>query len=128
VAAPRLIATATQDLEGRAFRRWTGRIGGAPALEIRFPAPAETAGPVLALLVGLSALGFAALVLLTLRRRRTAPERSPLQLADAIARLDAEHQDRSAELSAEAAARYAEERQRLKQALERALARPGGHS
>ena len=119
VAAPGFSASAAEQLSGRSFRRFSGRLGGASSLEVRFAAPAVSSRLLLLLLVSLMALGFIILARVTLGRRspaRVLPH--PLYLADAIARLDLE-QDVAGPEERE---RLRAERERLAAELERALA------
>lgn len=127
VASPSLAIADTQRLEGRLFRRFAGRTGGVAAIEISFPAAPVSPGVVLAVLVTLSGLAFAALAALLLKRRALPQGRHPLDLADQIARLDAAQLLRGEPDSAEQRERYLAERARLVAALARALAatRPG---
>jgi hypothetical protein len=121
VIVPRLSARDSQQLDRRVFQRWAGVPGGATSLEIAFPATPLSARLALPLLVGFTALGFAVLALLTLRRHRQGPPH-PIYLADAIARLDAAWLERGSERLPGEEERYLAERARLKQALEQALA------
>ena len=116
-------------MEGRAFERWAGVLGGASGIEVRFPAPGIGAGTVLLGLIGVSALGFAALAALALRRRAAgAAPLDPVGVADAIARLDLAANEAGGGWTAEQRAGYEAERARLKNLLVRALAASRRHS
>ena len=122
VAAPSFTASAEQQLNGRSFRRWTGRLAGAASVAVDFPAPAISRTLALVLLLVVTGLGFVILARVTLRRRRAAalpPKPHPLYLADAIARLDLEAQEQA---TPEEAERRQAERERLVAELDRALA------
>jgi hypothetical protein len=120
VVRPRLSITDSQRLDGRPFRRWAGVMGDAASLELRFPPAPLSPRLVLLLLVSLLALGFAALAVVTLRRRPLPTTHYPL--VDAIARLDAARLEHGGVLSPSEEEQYQAERARLKDALARALA------
>lgn len=122
VAAGGLTAGATQTLEQRAFRLWSGR--GAPEtdVEVEFSNPVLTPGQAIAALVGAATLAFVVLAVLLMRRGRVAPPVAPPSLADTIARLDLQYAGREGEVSAEEWRRYRENRARLRAELVRALA------
>jgi hypothetical protein len=114
----------SQIIEGRSFRRWSGRVpaGGSVVLAI---GAAERTAPwrVLAGLVGAVALVLALAAWRLLRRRPRAPPAAPPgRLLDAIAALDARYAGHEAETPAEEWRVYQAERGRLKAALESALA------
>jgi hypothetical protein len=128
VVVPAMTVGDSQRLDGRLFRRWAGRMGAATAIEVEFPGAPLAPRTALLLLLGAAGLGFALLAGLALRRRRIpAPIVDPVFLADAIARLDLAQQD-AGEQPPEARAAYLAERERLKQALQRALAATRGRS
>jgi len=115
-------ASATQQMGGRDFRRWTGRAGNRTSIETSFPAPGISRRLALLLLVVVTGLGFLILARVTLRRRRAAAAAPhPLHLADLIARLDLEALDAS---SPEQREQLRRERERLVAELARALATP----
>jgi hypothetical protein len=122
VVTPGFTASATQQMNGRAFRRWTGRVGTRASIETSFPAPAVSRKLFLAALIVVAGLGFLVLARVTLRRRAVAAPAAPhpLYLADVIARLDLELLDASAEQRE----RLQAERERLLAELARALATP----
>ncbi len=122
LVAPPSVASDSQRLDGRLFRRWAGAMGGATGIEVVFPAPPLSPGVTLLLLLAAAGSGFALLALVMLRRRGVTAGSSPVYLADAIARLDLEQLDRGGERSPEQRAAYDTERARLKDALTRALA------
>jgi hypothetical protein len=125
----------TQVIEGRSFRRYTGRVpaGGAITLEVT-GAPGRASWRVLAGLVGGVALALGLAAVRLVRRPRSArpgvvaravgPD-APTRLLDAIAALDARYEGREAEVSPGEWRRYGEERSALKARLERALAARG---
>ena len=128
VVVPAMTLGDSQRLDGRLFWRWAGRMGAATAIELEFPGAPLAPGTTLLLLVGAAGLGFAGLAGLALRRRRSAaPLPDPAFLADAIARLDLAQQD-TVEQTPEAHTAYLAERERLKEALRRALAAHPGRS
>jgi hypothetical protein len=123
----------TQVIEGRSFRRYTGRVpaGGAITLEVT-GGPERASWRVLTGLVGAVALALALAAARLIRRPRAAPRGAavaaadgPAQLLDAIAALDARYGGREAEVPPDEWQRYAEERSALKARLERALAARG---
>jgi len=126
VASPGFTAGAAEQLSGRSFRRFSGRLVGGPGIEVRFAAPAVSSRLVLLVLVSLTALGFVILARVTLRRgARAQAAPHPLYLADAIARLDLEQ---SGAATPEERERLRAERERLAAELERALAAARGRS
>jgi hypothetical protein len=121
----------TQVIEGRSFRRFSGRVPAGGAVTLTVPAsPAAAARRILAGLVGGLALvlGAAAVWLVRRRPRRRAPLPSPGQpdetasLLDAIAVLDARYAGREADVPADEWQRYTDQRAALKARLEHALA------
>jgi hypothetical protein len=120
----------TQVIEGRSFRRFSGRLPAGGAVTLTVPAsPAAAARLVLiGLVVGLALVLGAAAVWLVRRPRRPAAFPSPIQpdetasLLDAIALLDARYAGREADVPPDEWQRYADERAALKVRLEHALA------
>ncbi len=120
------VASATQQMSGRAFRRWTGRAGNRGSIDVSLPAPAESRRLVLILLVAVAGLGFLICARVMLRQGRVAPVAPhPLYLADAIARLDLEALDATSPEQREA---LQARREPLVAELARALATPGPRS
>ena len=123
----------TQVIEGRSFRRFSGRVPPGGSVTLTVPAsPAAGARRILAGLVGGLALALGAAAVWLLRRpRRPAALPAPGQpdetarLLDAIAVLDARYAGREAEVAAEEWQRYTNERAALKARLEHALAALG---
>ncbi|HKT58539.1 MAG TPA: hypothetical protein VJQ46_00720 [Gemmatimonadales bacterium] len=123
----------TQVIEGRSFRRFSGRVPGGGSITLTVPAgPAVASRRILAGLVGglALALGAAAVWLVRRPRRPRAPVApgSPdetSRLLDAIAALDARYAGREGETPPDEWKRYTEERAALKARLEHALAGPG---
>lgn len=72
VSAPALVLADSQMIEGRAFRRWAGSMGGAGEIEILLAGPRFSQQQILVLLVALLGVGFALLAgrALSLARRR----------------------------------------------------------
>jgi hypothetical protein len=72
VSVPPLLMADSQMIEGRAFRRWAGPMGGAGEIEIRLAGPRFSQQQLLVLLVALLGAGFALLAAraLTVARRR----------------------------------------------------------
>jgi hypothetical protein len=120
----------TQVIEGRSFRRFSGRVPAGGAVTLTVPAsPAAGARRVLVGLVGgLAFVLGAAAVWLVRRPRRPAAFPSPIQpdetasLLDAIALLDARYAGREADVPPDEWQRYTDERAALKARLEHALA------
>jgi hypothetical protein len=114
----------SQVIEGRSFRRWSGRVPAGGSVVLVIGAGGRTAAwRVLAGLVGAVALVLALAAWRLLRRRpRGPPPAPPGRLLDAIAALDARYVGREAETPAEDWRAYQAERGRLKAALESALA------
>ena len=133
VSGGKLALADTQVIEGRSFRRFSGRVpaGGAVTLTVS-AGPAAAARRVLVGLVGglVLVLGAAA-VWLVRRPRRAAALPLPGQpdetarLLDAIAVLDAHYAGREADVPAHEWQRYTDERAALKARLELALAGAG---
>jgi len=133
VSGGKLALADTQVIEGRSFRRFSGRVpaGGAVTLTVS-AGPAAAARRVLVGLVGglVLVLGAAA-VWLVRRPRRAAALPLPGQpdetarLLDAIAVLDARYAGREADVPAHEWQRYTDERAALKARLELALAGAG---
>ncbi len=128
VSGPGLSESDQQQIEGRAFRRWSGDVPGNAVIRITLPGGGSTSTVVIAGLVA----GLAAALLLAawriLPRRATvpAPARGPLdadRLLNEIAALDAQYQGREAEVPAQEWARYLERRAALKAEAAAALAR-----
>jgi len=130
VTRPPLARAGAQAVENRTFYRWAGTLDGASELEILFPSAGVAPGTLLALLVGITLIGFASLAVIRLRSRRLAelpqfspsPNPEPIAIADSIARLDHRHLDSGGVANAEERSRYEAERARLKAELARALA------
>jgi len=115
----------SQVIEGRSFRRWTGKVpaGGAVMLVVGRGGIVATSRRVLVPLVGAVALALALGAWRLLRRASRPPARASAdRLLDAIAALDARYAGREAETPAEEWRRYEAERARLKADAEAALA------
>lgn len=120
-----LAAADTQLIEGRSFRRWTGRLAQQGTITITFPDRGRFrwALPVLVALIGLS------LAVVTWRvaaRTGAGPAVVSEDLVGAIAALDAKYLGREGEVPADEWQRYREERQRL--VARASLAPPGGRA
>jgi hypothetical protein len=114
----------SQVIEGRRFRRWTGRVPAGGSVTVAFAGRIGSTprGALIALIVPVAAvLGFAAWRLLR-RPRAAATAPAPDALLDAIAALDARYLGREAETPTEEWSRYETERAALKARLEDALA------
>lgn len=124
VAAPGLVRTDSQTIEGRKFLRWSGTAAAGTAVTVTFSA--GLGALVLPVLVGVMML---ALVMGVWRWSRRAPARAAAPTAeallDAIAALDARYLGKAAEVGAEEWRRYQEERGRLKAEVGRRLAGSG---
>jgi len=113
-------------IQGREFRQWTGPAMRGAEVRVELPRPSQAGRWALAGLVG--AIGVSLLLAAAgVFRRRPAlpPPLSPEPILAAIARLDAEHAGRRAEMAPDAWARYEAERAELKALLAAALARRG---
>ncbi len=116
-------------IQGREFAQWTGAAAVGAEVRIELPRAARAGRWTLAALVG--GLGVALLLAAAgaFRPRPAAgAPASPEPILAAIARLDAAHAGRRAEMTPEAWQRYEAERAGLKVALAAALARRGGTS
>jgi hypothetical protein len=113
----------SQLIEGRWFRRWSGRIVQQSGMRLTLPEVGRTPRLLLAGLVAAVALvlGLAAWRVAT-RREARPPSAASLQLIEALAELDARYAGGESGVPAEEWSRYQEERTRLKAALEAALA------
>ncbi len=114
----------TEVIEGRSFRRWTGRVPAGGRVTLAFTNGDRGASrKALAALVGGVALvlGLAGWRLIG-RRARGLPPPAPARLLDAIAALDARYLGREGDVPAEEWRAYEADRARLKTALESALA------
>jgi hypothetical protein len=136
-------AADTTTIEGKTFRRWTGKLAAPAALRLVLPSPARAPAWTLGALVAAMATALALAAWLVLRRQPAevaaaaipadaprgaaggAPSSFPVgagALLDAIAELDARFLGREGEVGADDWARYRAERARLKAALQGALA------
>lgn len=130
VVTPGFAVTDSQVIETRTYHRWLGSLPAAGAVEVKFLVPGEAGREATLALAGLLAAGLLVGGLLLLRRRSSgapaplppAPVRDPAGLIDALARLDAQHAGREAELGPLAWSRYLAQRTELKAALARAIA------
>ncbi|HUR94150.1 MAG TPA: hypothetical protein VMY76_06175 [Gemmatimonadales bacterium] len=128
VSGGELVLADSQVIEGRSFRRWSGRVPAGGVITVAFGASTgPPPGRILALLVGAvgAALTFAAWRLMRRPPSGTVSE-SRDALLDAIAALDARYAGREAETPSDEWARYTTERAALKARLEGALAAAGG--
>jgi hypothetical protein len=114
----------SQVLQGRSFRRWTGVAQSSSVLRVELPTR-QSAGVVLAALVGVLALVLGAAGWRLLSRPRRARDLGDADLLDALAALDARYAGREAEISPTEWTSYTEERARLKARLEASLAAGG---
>jgi hypothetical protein len=120
----------TQVIEGRTFRRYSGRVPAGRSVTLTVPVgPAAAARRVLLGLVAGLALALGAAAVWLVRRPRRPPAGPTAarsdetgRLLDAIAVLDARYAGREAELPPDEWQRYIDERAELKARLERALA------
>jgi hypothetical protein len=124
VSGAALALADSEVIEGRSFRRWTGRVPAGGSVVLTVAGGSRVASRrVLDALVAAVALALALAAWRTLRRRpaREAGE-SRDRLFDAIAALDARYAGREPELAPDEWRAYQAERARLKAALESALA------
>lgn len=116
-----------ETIEGRRYGRWMGAWSGSEPLVLEVRGLVVRPERLLAVLVAALVLAMGAGLIL-LARRRVAPTvapagaPSPAELVDAIARLDAQFEQRAADADAAERQRYRAERARLKALLEQALA------
>jgi hypothetical protein len=118
----------SQVIEGRSFRRYTGTVpaGGTVVLAVGAAGAAAATRLALPVLVGAVAVMLAAAAWWLIRGpSRRASSLQPEQMLDAIAALDARYAGREPETAADEWRRYATERARLKEELERTLAARG---
>jgi hypothetical protein len=118
----------SQVIEGRSFRRYTGKVpaGGTVVLAVGTAGAAAATRVALPVLVGAVAVMLAAAAWWIIRRpTRRAPALLPEQMLDAIAALDARYAGREPETATDEWRRYVTERARLKGELERTLAARG---
>jgi hypothetical protein len=120
----------TQVIEGRTFRRYSGRVPAGRSVTLTVPVgPAAAARRILIGLVAGLALALGAAAVWLVRRPRRSVSRAAAgqpdeagRLLDAIAVLDARYTGREAEVPPDEWQRYADERATLKARLEHALA------
>jgi hypothetical protein len=113
----------SQTIEGRSFRRWSGRVPPDGTVTLTWPGGGLAAWRLLAALVGAVAVVLALAAWRLLRRPRGAvPLAGPDRLLDGIAALDARYAGREADTPADEWRAYVAERARLKAELEAALA------
>ena len=123
VSSGSLTFAGSQIIEGRSFRRWSGRVPAGGSLRVAFPAARRASRWVLTALLAVVVLGLVAGVWYIFARRQFQPLRdSPEELIGAIALLDAKYLDREREMPAREWGSYQAERARLKALLEASLA------
>jgi hypothetical protein len=128
-----LTLTDSQLIEGRSFRRYSGRVPAGGTVTLTVSADSRAASSrMLAALVGMVALVLAVAAFRVVRRpapaavaEGTGGDADSGRLLDAIAVLDARYEGRQADLTPEEWERYRAERSALKTRLERALAARG---
>jgi len=126
VVAPGLALADSQLIQGRSFRRWTGRMPGQAVIRVVLPGRARTPHWLLAGLVGGLALGLAAAGWYVVSHRSRQPTVAPADsLVAAIAALDARYLGREQETPDQEWQVYQRERARLKAELETSLAASG---
>jgi hypothetical protein len=114
----------SQQIQGRWFYRWSGRAKAGRLVRLELPRPPGLPPwllPGMVAILGL-ALGFAAWRLVPGRAPHAG---APASLLDALADLDVRYAGRESQVPAAEWAQYREQRARLKQELERALAGGG---
>jgi hypothetical protein len=112
----------SQIIQGRAFRRWTGKVPAGGTLRVALPGVRRTPQLVVALLVSVVVAVLGAAGWYHLRRRAPTARVSPEELVDTIATLDARYLDREGEVPSAEWSFYQAERARLKGLLEASLA------
>jgi hypothetical protein len=117
----------SQQIQGRAFHRWTGVAGSGATIRVVLPGPPGTPTAWLVALVVLVGAGLAAATWAVGRRPRPAavPTADPAALLDAIARLDARYAGREENTPPGEWSVYQSRRAALKAELEAALAAQG---
>ena len=126
VVAPGLTLADSQVIQGRSFRRWSGKVAGPAVIRIHLPRRAPTPQWVLLGLVSGLALGLAAAGWYIVSRRSKQPAAGPADsLVAAIAALDARYLGREEETPDQEWRIYQTERARLKAELEASLAGSG---
>ena len=113
---------ASQVLQGRSFRRWTGAVPAGGTLRVALPGRARVPEWLLPSLVAAIVLVLGGAGWYFLKCQPGSPAASPAGLLDAIAALDARYLGREGETSAEDWDSYQTERRKLKAQLEAALA------
>ncbi len=117
----------SQQIEGRWFHRWSGRVAGGQSVHLSLPRLGRTPRLLLAGLVGGLALVLGLAAWRVVARRVTLVDSPPPdQLLDTLAELDAKYAGREVEVSVKEWQQYQQERTRLKGALESALAAAEG--
>jgi hypothetical protein len=126
VVAPGLVLADSQVIQGRSFRRWTGKVAAPAVIRVTLPSRGPTPYWVLLGLVSGLALGLAAAGWYIVSRRSRQRAAGPADsLIAAIAVLDARYLGREQETSDQEWQVYQRERARLKAELEASLAASG---
>jgi 5-hydroxyisourate hydrolase-like protein (transthyretin family) len=125
VAGPGLALADSQVIQGRSFRRWTGRVSATGVVRIAVPRRPTTPRWVLYTLVGALGLGLAAAAWRLLARKPGAQTHPTDSLVSAIAELDARYLGRQEEVGEEEWQSYQTRRAQLKAELEASLAGGG---
>jgi hypothetical protein len=126
VVAPGLALADSQVIQGRSFRRWTGKVAAPAVIRVALPSRERSPRWVLLGLVGGLALGLvAAGWYIVSRRSRRRVTSSPDSLVAAIAALDARYLGQEEETPEQEWQAYQTDRARLKAELEASLAASG---
>jgi hypothetical protein len=123
VTGPGVALADSQEIEGRSFQRWSGKLPANAIVRVTLPGGGSDAGPILAAMVAVLTLALLAAAWRLLPRARAV---SSDRLVGEIALLDNRYQGREAETTPEEWARYLQRRGTLKAELEAALARESG--
>ncbi|MFI5234070.1 MAG: hypothetical protein ACHQXA_00025 [Gemmatimonadales bacterium] len=123
-----LAAGTPEQLDGRAFTRWSGAIPAGSMVTVRLGGGGAVPAWILPVLIALTAAGLGAVAVRAWQARPRMARPMPStasKLVDQVARLDLRYAGRERELPAEEWGRYLADRSRLARQLEAALAAVG---